>query len=228
MLFRSWFAIDGKDETAWGIDAGPGRRNVPRKAVFTADRTYGFTHGTIVTFKLTQNHGGWNSDDHMNNNLGRFRLSVAAATNAVADPIPARVREIIDLDAASGLLLRREQRNEQGAVMRITRAESCTTRPAVISHQAWPCPCGSKRPISAQENSLGCTMRSPLDEVARRGKTKGMSCKERAWSNTLCAESNCAKSFKLRRVTGKSLYSAARSRASAGVLCGTTRWSRGK
>ena len=28
------FAIDGKDETAWGIDAGPGLRNQPRKAVF--------------------------------------------------------------------------------------------------------------------------------------------------------------------------------------------------
>ena len=27
------FAIDDKDETAWGIDAGPGRRNAPRKAV---------------------------------------------------------------------------------------------------------------------------------------------------------------------------------------------------
>ena len=32
------FAIDGKDETAWGIDAGPGRRNVPRKAVFVAEK----------------------------------------------------------------------------------------------------------------------------------------------------------------------------------------------
>ena len=30
------FAIDGKDETAWGIDVGPGRRNRPRKAVFIA------------------------------------------------------------------------------------------------------------------------------------------------------------------------------------------------
>ena len=28
------YAIDGKEETAWGIDAGPGRRNAPRKAVF--------------------------------------------------------------------------------------------------------------------------------------------------------------------------------------------------
>ena len=28
------FAIDGKDDTAWGIDAGPGRRNTARNAVF--------------------------------------------------------------------------------------------------------------------------------------------------------------------------------------------------
>ena len=28
-----------------------------------------------MTFRLVQRHGGWNSDDHMNNNLGRFRLS---------------------------------------------------------------------------------------------------------------------------------------------------------
>ena len=28
------YAIDGNDKTAWGIDVGPGRSNVPRKAVF--------------------------------------------------------------------------------------------------------------------------------------------------------------------------------------------------
>ena len=32
------FAIDSNDLTAWGIDAGPGRRNVDRKAVFVPDR----------------------------------------------------------------------------------------------------------------------------------------------------------------------------------------------
>src|SRR5262249_32267731 len=32
------FAIDGKDETAWGIDIGPGRRNKPCKAVFVAEK----------------------------------------------------------------------------------------------------------------------------------------------------------------------------------------------
>ena len=89
------FAIDDKDETAWGIDAGPGRRNQPRQAVFESASPVGFPGGTILVFQLTQNHGGWNSDDIMNNNLGRFRLS--ATTNpapVVADPVPSQVREI--------------------------------------------------------------------------------------------------------------------------------------
>src|SRR5579883_1356638 len=92
---RASFAIDDKEETAWGIDAGPGRRNQPRKAVFECATNVGFPDGTIFVIHLKQNHGGWNSDDLMNNNLGRFRLSVT--TNPVpvwADPVPARVREV--------------------------------------------------------------------------------------------------------------------------------------
>ena len=34
------------------------------------------TGGTMLTFQLKQDHGGWNSDDNQNHNLGRFRLSV--------------------------------------------------------------------------------------------------------------------------------------------------------
>ncbi len=89
------FAIDGKGETAWGIDVGPGRRNQPRKAVFAAEKPVGFPGGTILTFNLTQNHGGWNSDDNQNNNLGRFRLSITTAPNALVDPVPQPVREIL-------------------------------------------------------------------------------------------------------------------------------------
>lgn len=91
------FAIDGKDETAWGIDAGPGRRNQPRKAVFVAEKPFGFPGGTILNISLKQNHGGWNSDDHMNNNLGRFRLSATTAVDPVADPLPAAVRSAISI-----------------------------------------------------------------------------------------------------------------------------------
>ncbi|HVY69157.1 MAG TPA: DUF1549 and DUF1553 domain-containing protein, partial [Verrucomicrobiae bacterium] len=89
------YAIDDKNDTAWGIDAGPGRRNQPRKAVFVPEKPVEFPAGAILTVTLVQNHGGWNSDDHMNNNLGRFRFSITPATNVVADPLPKRIREIV-------------------------------------------------------------------------------------------------------------------------------------
>jgi hypothetical protein len=94
------FAIDGKDETAWGIDAGPGRRNTDRKAVFVAEKPRRFPNGAILTFHIKTAHGGWNNNDHQNNNLGRFRLSVTAAKDAKADPLPKRIREILDLPGA--------------------------------------------------------------------------------------------------------------------------------
>lgn len=86
------FAIDGKDETAWGIDAGPGRRNQPRNAVFLLEKPISEGAFTIL---LKQNHGGWNSDDNQNNNLGRFRLSITTTAGAEADPVPAGVRTIL-------------------------------------------------------------------------------------------------------------------------------------
>ena len=40
-------------------------------------------------------HGGWNSDDLQTMNLGRFRLSYTTAKNAVADPLPKKVRDLL-------------------------------------------------------------------------------------------------------------------------------------
>ncbi len=89
------YATDGNDLTAWGIDNGPGRCNVPRKAVFILDKPLDAAAGVTLTFHLAQMHGGWNSDDNQNNNLGRFRFSVTSAKNAKADPLPAAVREVL-------------------------------------------------------------------------------------------------------------------------------------
>jgi hypothetical protein len=91
------YAIDGKDETAWSIDVGPGRSNVPRKAVFVFEEPLSFPKGAVLTFKTTLDHGGWNSDDNQNNNLGRFRFSVTDEPNPVADPLPANVRAILGI-----------------------------------------------------------------------------------------------------------------------------------
>ncbi|HEY2146796.1 MAG TPA: DUF1553 domain-containing protein, partial [Pirellulales bacterium] len=87
------FAIDGKDETAWATDSDPGRRNRPHQAVFTLEKP--LTEPTDVTILLKQDHGGWNSDDNQNHNLGRMRLSFATTEGAVADPVPAAVGEIL-------------------------------------------------------------------------------------------------------------------------------------
>ncbi len=88
-------AIDGKDETAWGIDVGPGQRNQPRKAVFTLDKPLAWKGGALLTIHLVQNHGGWNSDDNQNLNLGRFRFSVTGQVGVVADPLPAPARSAL-------------------------------------------------------------------------------------------------------------------------------------
>jgi hypothetical protein len=89
------FAIDGKDETAWGIDAGPGLRNQARKAVFQFEQPVENAKGTVLRLRLKQNHGGSNSDDNENHNLGRIRLSITAAPDATADPLPRDVREAL-------------------------------------------------------------------------------------------------------------------------------------
>ena len=94
------FAIDGNSDTAWCTDIGPGRRNQPRKAVFVAETPIVNEGGTVLSFSLVQNHGGWNSDDNQNHNLGRFRFAVTSATDVVADPLPAQVRQILALPAA--------------------------------------------------------------------------------------------------------------------------------
>jgi mono/diheme cytochrome c family protein len=90
------FANDDDENTAWGIDAGPGRRNTDHVAVFECEKPAGFASGTVWDFRVIQRHGGPINDAHMNYNLGRFRISVT--TNAgpiVADVVPKRVRDIL-------------------------------------------------------------------------------------------------------------------------------------
>lgn len=92
------YAIDGKADTAWGINAGPGRRNVPRNAVFVLEKPVEVKADSELTIGLSMKHGGWNSDDLQTMNLGRYRISATAAENAEADPLPPRLRAWIEKD----------------------------------------------------------------------------------------------------------------------------------
>ena len=89
------YAIDGNDDTAWGTDAGPYLRNQPRKAVFILAEPIGDPQGLIIDVYLKQNHGGWNSDDNQNHNLGRTRLAYTTSEQTKADPLPTKVRELL-------------------------------------------------------------------------------------------------------------------------------------
>ncbi len=113
------YAIDGDKKTAWGIDSGPSRRNQPRKAVFVADKNIAFPGGTKLTFTLSQHQGGSNSDNNETLNLGRFRLS-ATADEAVADPLPASLRKLLELPADQRTA---EQTKEVFSYWRTTVAE---------------------------------------------------------------------------------------------------------
>ena len=94
------FAIDGCEETAWSTDIGPGRRNRPRNAIFRLAEPAGFAGGAILTIKLVTRHGGWNSDDNQNQNLGRWRLSYTEAERADETLLPQRVHHALAKSAS--------------------------------------------------------------------------------------------------------------------------------
>ena len=96
----SKYAIDDDELTAWGIDAGPGRSNVPRKAVFVLNQPIDAKEGVRITIKLAQLHGEPYEIDTYNQNLGRFRFSVTSADNAQADPLSAAVRDALAVPSA--------------------------------------------------------------------------------------------------------------------------------
>jgi len=94
-------AIDGDPLTAWGTDIGPGRRNRDSQAVFVpSEAIVGGAEGVELLITLTQNHGGWNSDDNQSHNLGRIRFAVTGVDAPQADPFDSRIREAISVPAS--------------------------------------------------------------------------------------------------------------------------------
>ncbi len=81
------FMVDGKDETAWRADRGPGRRNSESVAVAHFEKPLDLPAGTKLKISLRTNHGG---DDNGPKNVmvGRFRVSLAKAAGAKVDSTP--------------------------------------------------------------------------------------------------------------------------------------------
>lgn len=95
------FLIDGKDETAWGTDRGPGLRhqNSSWAAEFSSTNTWPSGPAQIkITFKFR--HGGDDIHGSKNNFLGRFQLSYTQDDKPVREIVPVTVRKILQIPGA--------------------------------------------------------------------------------------------------------------------------------
>ena len=100
LLGPAGFLVDGKDETAWGSDRGPGRRHADLKAVAQFEKPVGYPEGTKFKVTLKFRHSGADGHGRQTQLLGRFRLSVTSAPAPAADPLPRDVRDALAVPPA--------------------------------------------------------------------------------------------------------------------------------
>lgn len=91
-------AFDGDNNTAWTTDIDPVNRNQARYAIFTFAEPVAIAENEIIAIRLPQMHGGYNSDDNQNNNLGRFRISVTGEKDLPKTAIPVAVQAVLAKD----------------------------------------------------------------------------------------------------------------------------------
>lgn len=94
------FLIDGKTETAWSPDRGPGRRNAATEVVIEFKEPLNFPVGTRLRCKLNFSHTGKDTHGRHSQILGRFRVALTHAPAPVAGPLPAEVRLALVVPAA--------------------------------------------------------------------------------------------------------------------------------
>ncbi|MGL4549585.1 MAG: PSD1 and planctomycete cytochrome C domain-containing protein [Gemmataceae bacterium] len=94
------FLADGKEDTGWCPDVGPGRRNVPSHAVLAFKTPVEHPAGTLLRVTLKFRHAGTDGYGRTNNFLGSFRLSTTAAEKPAADPYRPDVRAALEVPAA--------------------------------------------------------------------------------------------------------------------------------
>lgn len=121
-------AIDGKPETAWSTDIDPVYRNEPHAAIFTLANPLDVAPGMTLAFRPSQQHGGWNSDDNQNNNLGRFRISVTDSESLPNNVLPQRVA-----DALASVTRTTDQERALFAQWRLTVPEFADQNARIIS-----------------------------------------------------------------------------------------------
>ena len=95
------FLIDGRDETAWSPDRGPGRRHADVNWVAQVSPTNAWPEGPVeVKVLLKYRHGGNDGHGRQNEFLGRFRVSVTRDAGPAADGLTSEARRALAAPAA--------------------------------------------------------------------------------------------------------------------------------
>jgi hypothetical protein len=109
MVGPAKFLVDGKDDTAWGADRGPGRRHQDLAAHLQFAKPLAHLQGTRFKVTLQFAHGGPGAHgQNTNNMLGRFRLSITDSEKRLP-PLPGFVVEALNTPADR----RSQQQNQQ-------------------------------------------------------------------------------------------------------------------
>lgn len=95
------FAADGDWKTAWSTDTLVAERHQDRKLVFALQQPLTLGTEKQFVFQVIQKYPDNNVIDWgVHSTVGRFRVSVTSAPNPQADPLPARVRQLLVTPAA--------------------------------------------------------------------------------------------------------------------------------
>jgi hypothetical protein len=104
------FLIDGKDETAWGTDRGPGLRHQDSSWAAEFIPTTAWPTGAVqmkITMKFR--HAGDDAHGRQNNFLGHFRMSMTSDAKPVREILPVSVRDILQTAPAKRTSAQKEK-----------------------------------------------------------------------------------------------------------------------
>ncbi len=118
------------NKNGWAVEDLPGRRNVPRQAVFEAKTPVGHDGGAHLVFTLKQSQG----EQHT---IGRLRLSVTTAKQPLrADPLPPKVRAFLDIPKAKRT---KDQQRQLFSYYRLTDSRMADANKKIDDEQfKWP------------------------------------------------------------------------------------------
>jgi mono/diheme cytochrome c family protein len=134
---QATLTVDGDGRTAWSTDAPAALRHQDRKLVYALKQPLALGADQQLVFQIIQKFPDNNAIEFgIHPVVGRFRLAVTSAPNPQADPLPARLRQLLNTPASQRTP---EQRREIFSFYRTTVKEWAETNQKIEELlKGWP------------------------------------------------------------------------------------------